>query len=82
MGSKQNILEAIRRTTLPAAALPSLEQNWTAYADRRQQFVEMLESVGGRVKSLGANRVTAPLLGKLMGDRLSRTPCTALAAAG
>ncbi|HLQ45703.1 MAG TPA: LUD domain-containing protein [Planctomycetaceae bacterium] len=46
--SKQTILSAIRRHHLPEAPLPSLDQAWITFADPRQQFVSVLESVGGR----------------------------------
>ncbi len=46
--SKQTILSAIRRHPLPEAPLPSLDQAWITFADPRQQFISVLESVGGR----------------------------------
>lgn len=48
MSSKREILAAIRRHSLDDAPLPSLERDWITYADRRQRFREVLESVGGR----------------------------------
>ena len=46
--AKQTILSAIRRHHLPEAPLPSLDQAWITFADPRQQFISVLESVGGR----------------------------------
>lgn len=48
MSSRETILKAIRSKSPPAAELPSLDQAWITYADRRQQFVSTLEFVGGR----------------------------------
>ena len=50
--AKQTILSAIRRHHLPEAPLPSLDQEWITFADPRQQFVSVLESVGGRAVSV------------------------------
>ncbi len=46
--AKQTILDAIRRQHLAEAPLPSLDQEWIQFADVRQQFASVLESVGGR----------------------------------
>ena len=46
--SKQTILSAIRQHHLAEAPLPSLDQEWITFADPRQQFSAVLESVGGR----------------------------------
>ncbi len=46
--SKQTILSAIRQHRLAEAPLPSLDQKWITFADPRQQFSMVLESVGGR----------------------------------
>ena len=46
--SKQTILSAIRQHQLAEAPLPSLDQQWITFADPRQQFSAVLESVGGR----------------------------------
>src|SRR5438093_13460201 len=46
--SKQIILSAIRRHHLAEAPLTNLDQAWITFADPRQQFVSVLESVGGR----------------------------------
>jgi L-lactate dehydrogenase complex protein LldG len=48
MPSKNAILQAVRAHPLPAADLPDLAQGWIVYPDRRRQFAELLESVGGR----------------------------------
>jgi L-lactate dehydrogenase complex protein LldG len=47
-GSKEQILAAIRRNRPAAAELPDLDREWTRYADRRAQFIAVLESVGGQ----------------------------------
>jgi L-lactate dehydrogenase complex protein LldG len=46
--SKTEILAAIRRNRPAAVELPSLDGEWTTYADRRQRFIEVLEAVGGK----------------------------------
>lgn len=48
MSSKQHILAAIRRQTVPPRELPSLQQQWITYPDRFIQFKSAVESVGGR----------------------------------
>ena len=52
MPAKQTILTAIRRHTLAEAPLPSLDQAWLTFPDLRQQFANVLESVGGRAISV------------------------------
>jgi L-lactate dehydrogenase complex protein LldG len=46
--SKTDILTAIRRNPPAPVELPPLTGEWTTYADRRQQFVDVLEAVGGQ----------------------------------
>lgn len=46
--SKDTILASIRGNRPPAAGLPDLHHEWTTYDDRRQQFISVLESVGGQ----------------------------------
>lgn len=46
--SKAAILTSIRRNRPTAADLPKLHHEWTTYADRQRQFVEVLQSVGGQ----------------------------------
>jgi L-lactate dehydrogenase complex protein LldG len=46
--AKEQILAAIRRNRPAAANLPALDGKWTCYANRREQFISVLESVGGR----------------------------------
>lgn len=48
MTSKQEILNAIRQHSIPAAALPDLQRNWISYPDKPAQFAELVRSVGGR----------------------------------
>ena len=48
MSSKQHILAAIRRQTVPPCELPSLQQPWITYSDPFGQFKNAVESVGGR----------------------------------
>lgn len=49
MSSKASILASIRRTEVPPRELPTLEQNWIQFADREQQFTQVLSGIGGRV---------------------------------
>jgi L-lactate dehydrogenase complex protein LldG len=46
--SKDTILNSIRRNRPAAVELPELERAWTTYTDRRRQFIDVLEFVGGR----------------------------------
>jgi L-lactate dehydrogenase complex protein LldG len=46
--AKDEILTAIRRSRPAACDVPRLDGAWTTYADRRQQFVDVLTAVGGR----------------------------------
>lgn len=48
MSSKETILRAIRNQIVPAADLPSLDQDWIRYDDPLAQFQNVLESVGGK----------------------------------
>ncbi|MCI0332251.1 MAG: lactate utilization protein [Planctomycetes bacterium] len=46
--SNEEILDAIRRNRPAPIELPSVTGEWTTYADCRQQFVEVLQAVGGQ----------------------------------
>jgi len=46
--SRQEILEALRSTQLPEAALPAVTGNGIRYDEPWQQFAQVLEGVGGR----------------------------------
>lgn len=46
--SRDDILELVRRNRPAAAELPALRHEWTTYADRRAQFIQVLEMVGGQ----------------------------------
>jgi L-lactate dehydrogenase complex protein LldG len=48
MSSKDTILDSLRRNRPALAELPVLDHAWTAYADQRAKFVEVLEAVGGK----------------------------------
>jgi L-lactate dehydrogenase complex protein LldG len=48
MASRTDILNAVRSRKLAPAELPSLVGPWITYADRRRQFSETLQAVGGR----------------------------------
>jgi L-lactate dehydrogenase complex protein LldG len=48
VSSRTKILDAIRRRKLPPAAAPDLAQSWITYEDRRKQFAEVLQFVGGK----------------------------------
>jgi L-lactate dehydrogenase complex protein LldG len=47
MSSRNEILNAIRRHTIPAVELPSLDGPWTTYEDPVQQFSQVLTAIGG-----------------------------------
>ena len=48
MSDKQKMLQSIRGRTLDAVELPDLNRTWITYVDRRRQFTESLQFVGGR----------------------------------
>jgi L-lactate dehydrogenase complex protein LldG len=48
MASRTEILNAVRSRKLARAELPSLTGPWITYADRRRQFADTLQAVGGR----------------------------------
>ena len=51
-GSREKILQNLRKRDLPAAALPDLDQgNWIRYDDPASQFCSMLETVGASSRS-------------------------------
>lgn len=48
MSSKQDILNAIRRSSVPRADLPELAGSWITYPDKTRQFLDVVTSVGAR----------------------------------
>jgi L-lactate dehydrogenase complex protein LldG len=48
MSSKDSILSAIRRNRPPTVDLPAVAADWITYPDRQQQFIDLLEAVGGQ----------------------------------
>ena len=46
--SKADILGTLRSTRLEPVELPSLDEPWTMFEDRVQQFSDVLQAVGGR----------------------------------
>ncbi|HEX3870876.1 MAG TPA: LUD domain-containing protein [Pirellulales bacterium] len=48
--TRNDILRAVRAKKHEAIELPSLAQSWITYDDRRRQFAEVLQSVGGRAE--------------------------------
>jgi L-lactate dehydrogenase complex protein LldG len=46
--SRSDILAAIRRNRPAPVELPTVAGGWTTYADPRQQFMEVLDAVGGQ----------------------------------
>jgi L-lactate dehydrogenase complex protein LldG len=48
MTSREKILGLVRANKPAPAELPSLDQNWTTFADRSRQFAEVIGSVGGQ----------------------------------
>lgn len=66
MSSREDILSAIRRQQLAPVELPSHDGPWTTYADPREQFVKVLESVGGTATMIADESAVA--------EQLSRQP--------
>jgi L-lactate dehydrogenase complex protein LldG len=48
MSAKTSILTAIRRNRPPSVERPTCAGEWISYPDRRQQFIDVLEAVGGQ----------------------------------
>jgi L-lactate dehydrogenase complex protein LldG len=48
MSSKQAILQQVRQNEPPATELPSLEEDWICFDDPCNQFMEMVQQVGGQ----------------------------------
>ncbi|NLF72662.1 MAG: LUD domain-containing protein [Candidatus Anammoximicrobium sp.] len=51
--SKAEILKHLRSTQLEPVELPELDEPWTTYQDRAEQFAEVLQAVGGRAVRAG-----------------------------
>ncbi|GAA4429427.1 LutC/YkgG family protein [Bremerella cremea] len=47
MSSKDDILKSVRNQIVPAADLPSLDQDWIHYGDAVAHFGDVLQAVGG-----------------------------------
>jgi L-lactate dehydrogenase complex protein LldG len=50
--SRASILSAIRSHSVPAAELPSLQENWITYPDPLVQFASVIQAVGGTCVSV------------------------------
>lgn len=62
MGSREEILSAIRAQTVPPAAAPSLDHTWIQYPDRYAQFAQMIETIGGNCHVVDSlDQITAVL---------------------
>jgi L-lactate dehydrogenase complex protein LldG len=48
MASKEKIFDRLRSTRVPDVQLPSLDESWQTFPDRRQQFDTVLQAVGGQ----------------------------------
>jgi L-lactate dehydrogenase complex protein LldG len=48
MDRRSQILTAVRRQQVEPTALPEITGPWTVYSDPIQQFIDVLQSVGGR----------------------------------
>jgi L-lactate dehydrogenase complex protein LldG len=53
LSAKDSILAAIRRNRPAACDAPEFDAAWTTYADRRQQFSDVLTAVGGQAIGVG-----------------------------
>lgn len=54
MSDKEKILAALRKSSPPAAAAPTLDaSHWVRYDDRIAQFEQMVQAVGGSVVDAG-----------------------------
>ena len=71
--SKAEILTAIRRNRPAPVELPPLTGAWTTYADRRQQYVDVLEAVGGQALIGNKPEVDAQLRSLSIYSRAQKT---------
>ena len=74
--SRDEILKAIRRTTLEEVPLPSLDVPWTEYTDGRQQFIDVLASVGGQALVVRSLDELNAQLDQLAAYREARRVCS------
>jgi L-lactate dehydrogenase complex protein LldG len=65
MASRTDILSAVRSRKLATAELPSLAGPWITYADRRRQFSETLQAVGGRCIEVAGEQELRDALARL-----------------
>lgn len=54
MSAKGEILQNIRRQSLLSTPAPDLDEAWIAYADREQQFRDVLASIGGQSQAVSS----------------------------
>ncbi len=54
MSSREKILANIRRHSVAGPELPDQSGPWIVYPDPRQQFIDVLHSVGGQVHVVGS----------------------------
>src|SRR5262245_18683810 len=65
MASRTDILSAVRSRRLAPAELPALAGPWITFADRRRQFSETLQAVGGRCIEVGGEQALRDALARL-----------------
>ncbi|MBI1249697.1 hypothetical protein GC197_17870 [bacterium] len=65
MSSKDQILKSIRNKIVPAADLPSIDQDWIQYEDPLAQFSEVLGMVGGAVEVVNGPEELAQKLAEI-----------------
>ncbi len=76
MASRTDILNALRSRKLAPAELPSLAGSWITYADRRRQFSETLQAVGGRCVEVAGEQALRAELARLEPVKTAKKICS------
>jgi len=76
MSSRTDILNRIRQQTLPDAPLPDLQGDWIAFADREQQFADVLKFVGGRAEFIDRSELGSLVRGLKCFETAKKVICT------
>jgi L-lactate dehydrogenase complex protein LldG len=76
MASRTEILTAVRSRKLAPAELPSLAGPWITYADRRRQFADTLQAVGGRCIEVAGERQLHEELARLEAVACAKKICS------
>lgn len=76
MSARDEVLARLRSQSLPAAALPSLEGDWTRYPDPRARFHATLAEASGSVVTVGGDSTLGAVVSGLEVVRSARVCCS------